>query len=296
MAGALPEQGAGRLAQPPGSLTKLDSMPKPTNKSLSKTDVDDAGSTYSAPALDKGLDILELLSGTEKPLSQRDIAQRLGRSVGEIYRMLTSLVRRGYVRLVDDNYILTTRLFELAHSSPPTRRLLTEARELMEALSDTLDQSCHLTVWGRGRQVVIAKVDTPSGMGFSLRVGSELDVAVSVSGRVLLAFQDDRVRNLRIREMAQREPIAKVQDLLERLEAIRACGHDQARSVQVKGLQAVSFPIRDEEGHAMAALTVPYAERIDRRGSKSLADAREALRIAARELSLRVAGRVEPSP
>lgn len=68
---------------------------------------------YSAPALEKGLDILEALCRSEHPMSQKEIAQRLGRSVGEIYRMVACLVNRNYVALVDENaYGITTKLFE----------------------------------------------------------------------------------------------------------------------------------------------------------------------------------------
>ena len=49
---------------------------------------------YRAPALDKGLDILELLAATEEGLSQAEIAKALDRSPNEIYRMLDRLVRR----------------------------------------------------------------------------------------------------------------------------------------------------------------------------------------------------------
>ena len=57
----------------------------------------DESRSYSAPALEKGLDILEMLCRSEQPLSQKDIAKRLGRSVGEIYRMMSCLVNRNYV-------------------------------------------------------------------------------------------------------------------------------------------------------------------------------------------------------
>ncbi len=162
--------------------------------------------TYSAPALEKGLDILELLCRGEVPLAQKDIAQQLGRTVGELYRMVTCLVDRGYVANVDDKYIITTKLFELAHLNPPTHRLLSESVPIMQRLSGELDQSCHLTVYNQGRQIVLAKVDSPSGMGFSVRVGAELDVLVSASGRVLLAFQDDETRTARVEESIGRRP------------------------------------------------------------------------------------------
>jgi IclR helix-turn-helix domain len=161
--------------------------------------VDAESRSYSAPALEKGLDILETLCRSEHPMSQKDIAQVLGRSVGEIYRMMACLVNRNYVTLVDENnYSITTKLFELSHVNPPTHRLLFEAAPVMQRLASELDQSCHLTVYGQGKQVVLCKVDTPSGMGFAVRAGAELDVLISASGRVLLAFQDEETRKLRI--------------------------------------------------------------------------------------------------
>ncbi len=103
--------------------------------------------SYAAPAQEKGLDILETLCRSEQPLSQKDIAQLLGRSVSEIYRMVACLVSRNYLSLVDENnYAITTKLFELAHINPPTHRLLFEAMPIMQSLAGELDQSCHLTV------------------------------------------------------------------------------------------------------------------------------------------------------
>jgi DNA-binding IclR family transcriptional regulator len=248
------------------------------------------GPAYAAPALEKGLDILELLCRTETPLSLKEIAQQLGRSVGELYRMANCLAERGYLASIDDRYIVTTKLFELAHVNPPTHRLLSEALPVMQKLSSELDQSCHLTVYNQGRQVVVGKVDSPSGMGFSVRVGAELDVLVSASGRVLLAFQDPETRRLRIDEsVARRRDHADVQiDAV--LDRVKKRGFESIPSVQVRGLYAVSFPIYDTRSHSIAALTVPFAERIDQLHRKSIAAVEEHLGIAARTLSARIGG------
>jgi DNA-binding IclR family transcriptional regulator len=249
--------------------------------------------SYSAPALEKGLDILEALCRSEQPLSQKDIAQRLGRSLGEIYRMVACLVNRNYVTLVDETcYGITTKLFELAHINPPTHRLLFEATPIMQRLAGELDQSCHLTIYGQGKQVVLCKIDTPSGMGFAVRAGAELDVLISASGRVLLAFQDEETRKLRIEESLQRRPEQANQQISTILDSIRATGFESIPSVQVRGLYAISFPILDTQGQAIAALTVPYAERIDQVQRKSIPEVTQALGIAARTLSARIGGMV----
>jgi DNA-binding IclR family transcriptional regulator len=254
------------------------------------------GPTYQAPALEKGLDILELLALSDHPLSRTDIARQMNRSVGEIYRMLHQLVQRNYVAIVSDSYVLTTKLFELSHYNPPTRRLLTEAMPIMHKLAGDVDQACHLTVYSQGRQIVIAKVDVPSGMGFSVRIGSELDVLVSASGRVMLAFQDEHTQALRIEESASREPAFVLDDLDKILHKIVDQGFEAAPSGQVRGLFAVSFPILDLRGFAIAALTVPYAERIDLKGRKTAREVQSILKEAAQSLTARVSGRQLVSP
>ena len=57
---------------------------------------------YSAPALEKGLDIIELLSKSSIGFSQAEIAKELNRSVNEIYRMLNILALRNYIELDED--------------------------------------------------------------------------------------------------------------------------------------------------------------------------------------------------
>jgi DNA-binding IclR family transcriptional regulator len=52
---------------------------------------------YQAPALAKGLDVLEFLSGQTEPYAVAELARALGRSRNEIYRMVIVLERSGYL-------------------------------------------------------------------------------------------------------------------------------------------------------------------------------------------------------
>ena len=58
----------------------------------------------------------------------------------------------------------------------------------------------------------------------------------------------------------------------------------------MRGLYAVSFPILDSRGQAIAALTVPYAERIDKIDRKPIATVEETLSATAGTLSRRMGG------
>ena len=55
------------------------------------------GPNYEVPALEKGLDIIEVLADSPIPLSQIEIARRLEKTVSQVFRMITCLEKRGYI-------------------------------------------------------------------------------------------------------------------------------------------------------------------------------------------------------
>jgi DNA-binding IclR family transcriptional regulator len=243
---------------------------------------------YSAPALEKGLDILELLYENETALTQKEIATRLGRSVSELYRMVSILVRRNYVANYGDKFAPTTKLFKLTQAHPPVRRLLAAAIPIMEELSRQVDFSCDLRVYNCGSQTVLAAVDAPGGMGFSVRTGSEIPVGLSASGRVLIAFQDSDTMELRLRETFEGRPDSELKAFRKEVHEVTVKGYASLQSRQYEGLYAISYPILDVSHHAVAALTVPMLPRIDNVRQASRQDVVSALRDAASKLSKRI--------
>src|ERR1700675_4903352 len=74
---------------------------------------------YAVPALDRGLDVIELLAREIDGLTLNEIARLLGRTSSELFRTLNALCRRGYIGQDGDRYSLTLKLFELAHRHKP---------------------------------------------------------------------------------------------------------------------------------------------------------------------------------
>jgi DNA-binding IclR family transcriptional regulator len=215
---------------------------------------------YTAPALEKGLDILELLCQQPEGLSLSEIAQACGRKVGEIFRMLDCLKRRGYVSQIagSDRLQLTQRLFELVHQFPPTQRLISVCLPQMQALSRALGQSCHLAIFSAGEMLVIAQVDSPRSMGFAVRVGARVDLLRSASGRVYLAFQPEQTHASLLAQRRESLNSVEAKQLKTRMAKIRKSGHIAQPSDFVRGVINMSYPILNHQGQAVAALTVPY--------------------------------------
>jgi DNA-binding IclR family transcriptional regulator len=253
---------------------------------------------YRAPALDKGLDILELLAREDEGLSQAEIAKALGRTPNEHYRMLERLVRRGYVfRNGSDRYELTLKLFGLAHFHRPIRRLVSQAAPLMRALAVRTLQANHLAVYDRAGVTVIAQMDAPGYWGMAIRVGARVSLFNTGSGHVLLAFRAAEERAMMIAEQdGGEDDQPRPGDLEERLVQIRQRGYEVMPSLQTAGVYNLSAPVLGADDAALAALTCPYITPLNRPKAPDIPQTIAMLKETAAALSLRVRGQVDAEP
>ncbi|MGF0539035.1 IclR family transcriptional regulator [Agrobacterium sp. ES01] len=249
---------------------------------------DDDNDRYRAPALDKGLDILELLAAVDGGLTQAEIAKRLDRSPNEFYRMLDRLVRRGYVTRIDgDRFTLTLKLFGLAQLHAPVRRLVSFAVPLMRDLAEASRQANQLCVFDRGYPVVIAQQEAPGYWGISIRVGSRISLFDTGSGHVLLAFRSREEREMMIAEnlgdSGDQHHITP--EFIARLDQIRERGYEMMPSAQTAGVINLSAPVLGADGKAVAAVTVPYITLINSPGAPDITTAIQLVTQTTRKLS-----------
>lgn len=257
-------------------------LPMPRTKTLPPADSDasadeaangdSARNRYAAPALDKGLDILELLSRSEQMLTLNQISRQLGRSVNEIFRMVVTLEQRGYLIADNDQYRLSLKLFELAHYHQPIRSLVGTALPHMRELATRAVQSSHLTVYEAGRVIVVAQVDSPERWAFGLKVGALVSLTDTASGYVLLAFRDDAERARMLAEHVRLDGEQEVDtaELQRQVDDTRRRGHSRTDSRQIRGVINLSYPVMGANNRMLAALNVPYIERIDKKVNPSL--------------------------
>lgn len=104
---------------------------------MTASKISDKVDRYAAPALDKGLDILELLAHSRVPLTQIEIARGLDRAPNETYRMLNVLLKRRFVVATPegDRYRLSLKLLSLDNAYPPRQRMREIAEPIMQRVS-----------------------------------------------------------------------------------------------------------------------------------------------------------------
>lgn len=225
---------------------------------------DEESDRYRAPALDKGLDILELLARTDGGLTQVEIAKAIGKSPNEFYRMLDRLVRRGYVQRQDgDRFALTLKLFGLAHLHAPLRRLVSYAQPVMRDLSMQAEQACHLSIFDRGAVAVIAQQDSPSYWAMAVRVGAQMNLFTTGSGQILLAFQSESERAVMIEDEQRMHGTPLPEVLSSKLSDIKSAGFINMLSQQTAGVRNISAPVLSVDGNAIAAITIPFIKPVN---------------------------------
>lgn len=245
---------------------------------------------YSAPALEKGLDVLELLASVPEGLTQSAIAQHLGRSIQEVYRMVVSLERRGYIvrRPPGDAFSLSMKLHRLAFAYPPLRRLTMAAEPILQRLSFEAHQAFLLSVLDGVSIWAVSQVDSPEPMGLRIRLGNAASAARTASGRVLLAFQEPEVQEWIFAALSKSLEAKTFKRLEARVEKIHQRGYERITDETIRGVTDVSMPVFDRNGAALAALTMPFLETAS--NAVSIDVAAELLVTASGELSAAMGG------
>lgn len=221
---------------------------------------EDGERKYRAPALEKGLDVLELLAQHGMPMTTSQMAATLGRSVSELFRMVLALEYRGYITSAGDGrdgYVLTNKLFTLGIAQGSARDLLEAALPAMKELSREVGQSCHLVVPSAEQIVVVARIESPMDLGFSVRVGYRRRLIDTNSGLMLYGYAPTEVKANWLPILSEGVDAATIADFIRRSEQATAQGYVQSPSEFVDGVVDHCMPVLGMRG-ASASLIVPF--------------------------------------
>lgn len=262
---------------------------------MNETAIEAGKPAYSAPALTKGLEVLELLAEARNPLTMKEIADGLGRSKSEIFRMLVALQERGYItrNSETDAYCLTDRLFKLGLHTPSAQDLMTAVMPELSRIAHDTSQSPHLVVINHGLTVVTAAVPGGEDMSFTLRLGYGRLASDSTSGQVMLAFQapDMAERILGECDTHATEPVDRAA-LSAHLMRIRDRGYELRESRDFIGITDICCPILGADGNAVAAVIIAYVNRHTRESRHE--HTLKALKAACDRISAKLSDRVRP--
>ncbi|GAA3617815.1 IclR family transcriptional regulator [Flavivirga amylovorans] len=244
--------------------------------------------SYAAPALDRGLDILEYLSLEGVPLTQLEIAQGINKKSSEIYRMLMRLEERGYIIRGSNagKYRLSLKMYELSHRHTPFYELKRAAHYPMQLLAEKVRESCHLSIMHKNQLLVISQASSPNPVSLSIEEGRHFPLSMTISGKVLLScFSSETIKNILARDMhykkwskAQKEVINK------EINEAKEKGYLFAESELTGGVTDIAIPIGSKGSEVSSVLGVSvFSSNLEKK--KNLEDIINALKDTQKKIN-----------
>lgn len=224
--------------------------------------------TYHAPAVEKALDVIELLGESSEGLNLTEIASALQRTKQELYRVLVCLQDRGYlVRDDAQSYRLSTKLFEIGARHASTQALVARALPHMQQLAGTIRESCHLSIVVQNRMLVIARVESDADLVLTVRVGASFELHQRTSGLVGLAHLPSSQRTRYWKQSGlPAERVGELEDLVSR---IRAEGYAELDSPIAVGVTDCAAPVRTGQDQLLGVLCVSHIRRTQDEGRQA---------------------------
>ncbi|MCW6003400.1 IclR family transcriptional regulator [Micromonospora sp. CPCC 205371] len=220
------------------------------------------GEAETVKSAQRGLEILDLLTHRETPLTFTEIADMLGYPRSSLHGLLRTLVQAGWAEVdpVTRRYTLGIRAWQAGNAYLRAVDLADRARPYMERVRDELDETVQLAVRDGRHNVYVAKADGSQLLALASAIGRRLAAHATGVGKVLLADLPDGDR----RKLLEAQPLERftantITDL-DALEAgfagIRRRGYAEDNEEYTLGVRCVAVPVRDHTGRVTAGLSV----------------------------------------
>ena len=200
---------------------------------------------------------------SKRAVSVSELARKTEINVSTAYRLLQTLMARGYVGQEQANrgYVIGHRFFQLGSAYLEGNDLASIARPHLEALRDEVHETAYLVAFSEGEIVHLCKSGGKQAVSASARSAVREPAYCTATGKVLLSglTQDELKKYLErveLRACTPQTTTSKAQ-LLRDVEKVRASGFAIDIEEFVPNLCCVSVPIRDgEAGPIVAAISI----------------------------------------
>jgi DNA-binding IclR family transcriptional regulator len=235
----------------------------------------------------RGLQVLEALAGMRQPASLHAVADRIGLSESQTFRVLRELEREGYLDHIGrSGYRLAGRSVALATLIGPRPTLLRAVHPVITRLAHLTGEAVVLHLRSGSAHVLVLGVPAPLGpiLDPAGVLGERSPLAVGFSGRVILAYLAEA-------ELATMD----LADVSER-------GYETSFGENHPGINGVSAPLlayrldARGQGEATALGSITIAGPAARLGDGDFPRVLPMLLGACRDLGPRLAAILGPDP
>jgi DNA-binding IclR family transcriptional regulator len=242
-----------------------------------------------APSVDRALDVIGLLAGSENPVSLAEILAKLSIPRQSLIRILNTLCDRGVVERTGQRgfYRLGMKLLYFGDRLQDKIKLRSIGRPLMRELAEKTRKTVELSSLDRDQLVLIEQVEGSEGIRLYSRVGSAYPYFHAVAaGKIYLADMTPEKRHKvlaaiglppvtentitdpdgleeEIRRIQEKGYAFEDQELRDGVRRLVAPIYDHAnRLAGCVGVAATIFSLEMDQKEDLAAQVIETAERI----------------------------------
>ena len=227
-----------------------------------KANTDGEPSRSTIQSLDRGLQLMEILSQSDTPMGLPELAEILDVDRSTVHRLLSTLLQRGYVTQDPENkrYTVGYKVISLSRRAIDGYSLRVTAKPYLSELTQETGESSNLCVPSGDNAVCIDYEASPSPLAVTNDIGIEFLYHATAGGKVLLAYMPESKRSEIIEnyELTGFTPrtITTKERFINTLDIIREQGYAVDDEEHFIGVRCIAAPIRDYSTKVIAALSV----------------------------------------
>ena len=207
------------------------------------------------PAVERALNILELLRESKEPLSFTQILKRLHISKPTLSRLLFNLRERGYIQhsTATKKYALGLNLLPLGNRVLEKIDIREKAQPFLRELTEKSGETAELGILDNAALLFIDKRESNKSIRLFARIGSRFHkLHASAQGKVLLTYipEEDFKKFIKKRlAKVTDHTITNIKKLKEDLKKIRKQGYGFDDQEVREGVRRFAAPIFDHQGN-----------------------------------------------
>lgn len=235
-------------------------------------DENPAGDDIASPALssvDRVIDVLECLAQAPSgPMSVSELSRSTAISRPSLYRILTSLEKRGWVAREDQAWLIGAGIADLNEPGPRSSNIIERTRPALVRLWEEFGETVNLGIPSRDEVLYLDILESVRGLRTGAQVGSRDPLHATALGKVFLAARpsSDVRRLIGDSELPRLTPhtIVALAPMMRELATVAERGWALDDEESEIGVRCIAAPVRDRDGRTIAAISLSApAVRID---------------------------------
>ena len=226
---------------------------------------------YNVPGLDRALSIIELLNERTMGLSVNEVAAILKLPVNSVYRIMTTLELRKYVKKSKDGpgFILSEKLLQLATPVTGDPSFIESVIPYLYKLRDDTQESMLAGTFVNEEGIVLEQIDGLHNFSFKVKPGLRFPLHTSAPGKAFLASLPDTeskqiIARLKLTRFTPKT-ITTQAKLHKELTEVRQLGYAVDREEEMEGQICIGAVIKNKKNNIAGAIwLVAPSNRMDK--------------------------------